>query len=52
MYYTGGSNGIVTVKCPIMECRCTFDVRKDLYAIVLQDVYNITAAEGRTIEYI
>jgi hypothetical protein len=41
-----------SVKCPIMECRCTFDVRKDLYAIVPQDIYNKTTAEGRIIEYL
>ena len=44
--------GIEIVNCPIMECRCSFDVRKDLYAIVPQDVYNKTTAEGRIIEYL
>lgn len=39
--------GSQIVRCPIMECGCTFDIHKDLYAIVPQDVYNKTTAEGR-----
>lgn len=44
--------GSENVKCPIIECRCTFDIRKDLYAIIPQNVYNKTTAEGRIIEYL
>lgn len=46
------NDGVENVKCPILECRCTFDIRKDLYAIVPQDVYNKTTAEGRIMEYL
>ena len=38
------------VKCPMMQCGCTFDIQNDLYAIVPQDVYNRTIAEGRILE--
>ena len=44
--------GSAIVKCPIVECRCRFNIRSDLYAVVPQDVYNKTTAEGRIIEYL
>ena len=46
------NTGSEIVKCPIMECRCTFDIQKDLYAIVPQDVYVKTSAEGKILEYL
>lgn len=44
--------GNETLKCPIMECQCTFDIKKDLYALVPQDVYNKATSEGRILEYL
>jgi hypothetical protein len=42
--------GCETVECPILECRCNFNIRNDLYALVPQHVYNNATSEGRILE--
>jgi hypothetical protein len=42
--------GSERVECPILECRCIYHVRNDLYAVIPQDLYNKTSSEGRILE--